>query len=68
MRTLAEMAAEYRLSSARIAKRLREKKAAGASEGELRPLRWALEEIRAVQRVLEGYYDLPRDPALTSAG
>ena len=68
MATMRELAAEYRMTSARLAMRLREKRAAGVPEAELRPLRQALSEIRAVQRVLEGYYDLPRDPALTSAG
>ena len=68
MSEMKELAAEYRLASARLAMKLREKAAAGAAAGELRPLRQALEEIRAVQRVLEGYYELPRDPVLTSAG
>ena len=68
MKTMKAMAAEYRLASARLAMRLGEKRAAGAAESELRPLRQALEETRAVQRVLEGYYEAPRDPVLTSAG
>ena len=68
MARMKALAAEYRMTSARLAMKIREKQAAGASEAELRPLRQALSEIRAVQRVLEGYYDLPRDPALTSAG
>ena len=68
MVNMRELAAEYRVSSARVAMRLREKRAAGIPEAELRPLRQALEELRAVQRVLEGSYDLPRDPQLTSAG
>lgn len=68
MSTLAEMAAAYRAASAKMAIGIRARKAAGATEAELRPLREALEEMRAVQRTLDGYYDLPRDPAITSAG
>ncbi len=68
MSGLAEMAAAYRAASAKMAMGIRARQAAGATAAELRPLRQALQEMRAVQRTLEGYYDLPRDPGLTSAG
>lgn len=66
--TTEQLAGEYRAASAALAKRIREKEAAGASRRELRQLRSILGELREVQRCLEGYYDLPRPESITSAG
>ncbi len=63
-----EMAAEYRAAAAMLAMRIREKEAAGAGASELNALREALRDIRTAQRTLDGYYTLPRDEGITSAG
>lgn len=63
-----EMAAEYRLAAAKLAMRIAEKKAAGASPKELQPLQDALHDIREAQRLLSGYYDVPRSTPLAAAG
>lgn len=68
MSTLAEMAAEYREAAAKLALRITEKQAAGASPAELNSLREALGDIREAQRALSGYYDIPRAPGVTCAG
>lgn len=68
MSTMREMAQEYRAASARLAMRIQEKKDAGADPQMLRSLRTCLKEMRAVQRVLDGYYTVPRNEEITSAG
>ncbi len=68
MSTMREMAREYRAASARLAMRIQEKKEAGADPQMLRSLRTCLQEMRAVQRVLDGYYTVPRNEEITSAG
>jgi len=68
MSTMAELAEEYRAETARLAMRLAEKRAAGASEREVRMLEEMLREMRAKQRVLSSYYDAPRDPSITMTG
>lgn len=65
---MAEMAAEYRVASAQLAMRIRAMEAAHTDPARVRALRRILQELRAVQRTLSGYYDLPRDPEITSAG
>jgi uncharacterized coiled-coil DUF342 family protein len=68
MGTMREMAEEYREAAAKINMRIHEKKAAGASEEELKELRQVLRDIRDAQRLLSGYYDVPRDGKLTFVG
>jgi len=59
-RSMKEMATEYRLAAARLAIRIKEKKAAGADPKLLHDLYQALRDIREAQRILDGYYDVPR--------
>ncbi len=68
MSTLKDLAAEYRAASAKLAIGIAERKAAGASPGELRPLQEVLRELRETQRLLDGYYDLPRSGGLAAVG
>ena len=65
MSTMKEMAVEYRRESARIAMRLAEKKAAGAPRWEIELLEKMLREMRVKQRVLDSYYDAPREKSIT---
>ncbi len=65
MSTMKEMAAEYRRESARIAMRIEEKKAAGANLWEIDILETMLREMRVKQRVLDGYYEAPREKSIT---
>ena len=67
MSTLKEMAQEYRAAAAKLAMRIKEKRDAGAPEAEIRSLSAALQDIRAAQRELDGYYTVPRSD-ITSAG
>lgn len=60
MATMQEMAAEYRIAAARLAMRIKEKRAAGADPKVIRELYQALRDIREAQRVLDGYYDVSR--------
>lgn len=69
MATLKELAAEYRRSAAKLAMWLEDKKAAGElTPAEERSVREALTEIREVQRLLDGYYDVPRPEGLCAVG
>ncbi len=68
MASMKELVLEYRKASARLAMRIAEKKAAGASPAELRPLQEALKDVRAVQRLMDGYYDIPRSPDVAAVG
>ena len=54
MASMQEMAAEYRAAAAKLAMRIAEKKAAGASRKELYPLLEALGDIREAQRLISG--------------
>lgn len=65
MSTMKEMAADYRAESARLAMRLREKRAAGAPEWEIELLEKMLHEMRVKQRVLDTYYEAPRESCIT---
>ena len=65
MSTMKEMAVEYRRESARIAMRLREKKASGAPGWEIELLEKMLREMRVKQRVLDSYYEAPRESCIT---
>ena len=56
MAAMKELVPEYRAASAKLAMRISEKKAAGVSPAELRPLQEALRDVREVQRLLDGYY------------
>ena len=63
-----ELVPEYRAASAKLAMRISEKKAAGASPAELRPLQEALRDVREVQRLLDGYYEVPRSAGIAAVG
>lgn len=66
--TLKEMAQEYRKAAAVLAIRIRDKDSAGAGKEELDQLREALRDIREIQRLLSGYYDIPRAEGVSAAG
>lgn len=68
MSTMKEMAGEYRSAAAKLSMRLAEKLAAGASQKEVASLRGALQNIREVQRTLDGYYDIPRSGPFAATG
>lgn len=68
MAAMKELVWEYREASAKLAMRIAEKKAAGASPAELRPLQEALKDVRDVQRLMDGYYDIPRSPGIATVG
>ena len=68
MSSMKEMAREYRLTAARLAAKIQEKRAAGAEEVELRPLREILRDVRETQRLLDSYYDVPRSGSLSAVG
>jgi len=66
--TMKEMVLEYREAAAKLSMRLEEKRAAGASPWELASLREALRDIREAQRLMDGYYDVPRSEKLAAVG
>ena len=68
MSTMKEMARAYRAETARIALRIREKTAAGAPSWEVHALREMLREMRVKQRLLDSYYEAPRDSSISMAG
>lgn len=68
MAAMKELVPEYRAASAKLAMRISEKKAAGASPTELRPLQEALRDVREVQRLLDGYYEVPRSAGIAAVG
>lgn len=68
MATMKEMAAEYRVAAAKLALRIKEKKADGASPMEIKSLKEALRDIREIQRLLDGYYDVPRTSQFAAVG
>ncbi len=60
MATLKEMAAEYRIAAAKLALQIKEKKTMDTLPEEISSLKKALRDIREIQRLLDGYYDIPR--------
>lgn len=68
MATMEEMSAEYRVAAAKLAMRLREKKASGAPPPEINSLKEALQDIREIQRLLDGYYEVPRTSQFAAVG
>ena len=68
MAAMKELVPEYRAASAKLAMRTSETKAAGASPAELRPLREAPRDVRKVQRLLDGYYEVPRSAEVSAVG
>lgn len=68
MSTMKEMAKEYRVAAAKIALRLKECEAAGAEENVLQSLRASLRNIRESQRLLDSYYEVPREESITLSG
>jgi hypothetical protein len=68
MATMKELVPEYREASAKLAMRIAEKRAAGASYAELRPLQEALRDVRETQRLMDGYYDVPRSAGVAAVG
>ena len=69
MARLKDLAAEYRAAAAKLALWMEERKAAGTlSPAQLRCVQEALAGIREVQRLLDGYYELPRDANYAAVG
>ena len=68
MATMKELVPEYREASAKLAMRIAEKRAAGASYAGLRPLQEALRDVRETQRLMDGYYDIPRSAEVSAVG
>lgn len=68
MATMKALAAEYRVSAAKLAMRIAELETAGASHERLRLLKKMLQQTREIQRLLDGYYDLPRSGPFAAVG
>ena len=68
MSTMKELVPEYREAAAKLAMRIAEKKSAGVPGCELLPLQEALRDIREAQRLMDGYYDVPRTGPFSLAG
>ncbi len=68
MATMKEMAAEYRVAAAKLAMRIEQKKAVGATDTEIASLQRTLNDIRKIQRLLDGYYTTPRTSDFVVAG
>ena len=75
MAAMKELVPEYRAASAKLAMRISEKRSAGASPADLRPLqealrdvREALRDVREVQRLLDGYYEVSRSAGIAAVG
>lgn len=66
MSSMKEMAKEYRIAAAKLAMRIDERKELGASEDELKRDRRILRDIREIQRLLDGYYEYPRNDTYSS--
>ncbi len=60
MAAMKEMAEEYRTAAAKLAMHIQKKRAAGAGDRELKELYAVLRDMREAQRLLDGYYDVPR--------
>lgn len=68
MSTLAELAVEYRVTAAHLAMAVAEHERKGdLPEREMQLLRRMLEDTRAVQRTVSGYYTVPRTGELDSS-
>lgn len=67
MASLKELAPEYRQAAAKLSLWL-EERGDTLTQAERRCLREALSGIREVQRLLDGYYELPRDPDYAAVG
>ncbi len=68
MASMKELVPQYREAAAKLAMRIAEKQAAGASRAELASLREALRDVREAQRLMDGYYDVPRSGRLAAVG
>lgn len=60
MKTLKEMAAEYRLAAVKMRIQIRRMEEQGASPQDIKQCRYILAELRDTSRLLSGYYDAPR--------
>lgn len=60
MATMKQMAAEYRIASAKLAIGIKKKQAAGEPQQEINKLQNALNDLRKIQRLLDSYYTAPR--------
>ena len=60
MATMKQMAAEYRIASAKLAMRIKEKEAMGAPKDDIGKLQSVLNDLRKIQRLLDGYYTVQR--------
>lgn len=69
MSRLKDMAAEYRAAAAKLALWLEEQETAGLMTKEKRRcVQEALRGVREVQRLLDGYYDVPRAEGISANG
>lgn len=59
-KSMKEMATEYRLAAARLSMKIQQMKNEGAPELEIKELRTALRDIRTSEKILAGYYEVPR--------
>ena len=67
MASLQELAQECRRDTAMLAIRIRKKKERGDPAWEIHMLEDMQRDLRERQRVLDGYYDVPRDGSITCA-
>ena len=68
MATMKEMAAEYRIASAKLAIGIKRKKARGDPQDEITSQQNILRNIRKIQRLLDSYYTAPRSDEFAMAG
>jgi len=63
-----EMAAEYRIAAAKLAMWIERKKAVDATDPDIASIQRTLNDIRKIQRLLDGYYTTPRTADFALAG
>lgn len=68
MATMKEMAAEYRIASAKLAMGIKRKQARGDPQEEINSLQNILNDLRKIQRLLDGYYTAPRSDEFAMPG
>lgn len=69
MARIKDLVPEYRAEAAKLSLWLEEHETAGdRSPAALLSAKKALQSIRAVQRLLDGYYEMPRDPDYAAVG
>lgn len=70
MATMKELAAEYRVSAAKLSMRIAELRAAGVSpeDERLAILITMLRQTREIHQLLDGYYELPHHEHISMTG